>query len=214
MLVYEVRDYCVRQHLAPHKYLVPNGSQQSIQIGFIFDKEWSIYPTKFVQFAKFGLVYNVMLNDKNTCYLPAQLDDGDWSVGVFAIMPDIPCKRMTSINSKLTVVPCSYKEGGKAPPPVERDYYSLLFHKMEELAKDVTNNSDKAEQAAIAAVEAKKTCEELAEAAQGNIDKITESVLGEVKKEVYTKNETYSKADISTEGEIALTSDDIDAILV
>lgn len=214
MLIYKVQDYRVMQHLSPHKYLVPNGSQQAIQIGFIFDEDWAVYPTKFVQFGKFGQVYNVMLNDKNTCYLPAQLDDGDWFVGVFAIMPDQPGKRMTSVNSKLTVVPCSYKPNGVAPPPVEDDYYALLFNQMQELATGVHTDSETAEQAAIAAVEAKKTCEELAEAAQGNIDKITEEVMSNVSEKVYTKEETYSKQEISQDGDIALSSSDIAAILV
>ena len=214
MLIYKVQDYKVMQHLSPHKYLVPNGSQQAIRIGFIFDEEWAIYPTKFVQFSKFGIIFNVMLNDKNTCYLPAQLDDGDWSVGVFAIMPDMPGKRMTSINSRLTVVPCSYKPNGVAPRPVEGDYYALLFNQMQELATGVKTDSETAEQAAIAAVEAKKTCEELAEAAQGNIDKITEEVMASVGEQVYTKEEVYSKQEISQDGDIALSSEDIAAILV
>lgn len=214
MLIYKVQDYRVMQYLSPHKYLVPNGSQQAIQIGFIFDEDWAIYPTKFVQFGKFGQVYNVMLNDKNTCYLPAQLDDGDWSVGVFAIMPDQPGKRMTSVNSRLTVVPCSYKPNGVAPPPVEDDYYAMMFSQMQELATGVHADSETAEQAAIAAVEAKKTCEELAEAAQGDINKITEEVMSSVNEKVYTKDETYSKQQISQDGDIALSSSDIAAILV
>lgn len=214
MLIYKVQDYRVMQYLSPHKYLVPNGSQQAIQIGFIFDEDWAIYPTKFVQFGKFGQVYNVMLNDKNTCYLPAQLDDGDWSVGVFAIMPDQPGKRMTSVNSRLTVVPCSYKPNGVAPPPVEDDYYAMMFSQMQELATGVHADSETAEQAAIAAVEAKKTCEELAEAAQGDINKITEEVMSNVNEKVYTKDETYSKQQISQDGDIALSSSDIAAILV
>lgn len=214
MLIYKVQDYRVMQYLSPHKYLVPNGSQQAIQIGFIFDEDWAIYPTKFVQFGKFGQVYNVMLNDKNTCYLPAQLDDGDWSVGVFAIMPDQPGKRMTSVNSRLTVVPCSYKPNGVAPPPVEDDYYAMMFSQMQELATGVHADSETAEQAAIAAVEAKKTCEELAEAAQGDINKITEEVMSSVNEKVYTKEETYSKQQISQDGDIALSSSDIAAILV
>lgn len=214
MLIYKVQDYRVMQYLSPHKYLVPNGSQQAIQIGFIFDEDWAAYPTKFVQFGKFSQVYNVMLNDKNTCYLPAQLDDGDWSVGVFAIMPDQPGKRMTSVNSRLTVVPCSYKPNGVAPPPVEDDYYAMMFSQMQELATGVHADSETAEQAAIAAVEAKKTCEELAEAAQGDINKITEEVMSSVNEKVYTKDETYSKQQISQDGDIALSSSDIAAILV
>lgn len=214
MLVYRVEDNRVMQHFSPKKYLVPNGSQNAITIGFLFDESWQLYTTKFVQFTKFGTTYNVMLNDKNSCFLPAQLTDGEWLVSVFGLIPNEAGKRMTSISSKLTVIPCSYNPSGIAPEPPEDDYYTIMFDQMKEMATGVAENSEAAEQAAIAAVEARKTCEEIAEAAQGNIDKIMDTVLESVKEEVYTKDEVYSKAEISTEGEIALSVEDINAILV
>lgn len=172
------------------------------------------YTTRFVQFTKFNATYNVMLNDKNVCFLPAQLTDGEWLVSVFGLIPNEAGKRMTSISSKLTVIPCSYNPSGIAPEPPEDDYYTIMFDQMKEMATGVAENSEAAEQVAIAAVEARKTCEEIAEAAQGNIDKITDTVLESVKEEVYMKDEVYSKAEISTEGEIALSVEDINAILV
>ena len=214
MLVYRVEDNRVMQHFSPKKYLVPNGSQNAIAIGFLFDESWQPYTTKFVQFTKFGISYNVMLNDKNSCFLPAQLTDGEWLVSVFGLVPNEAGKRMTSISSKLTVIPCSYNPSGVAPEPPEDDYYTIMFDQMKEMATGVAENSEVAEQAAIVAVEARKTCEELADAAQGQIEQITEDVTAAVQDKFYLKEETYSKVEISTEGEIALTPEDINAILV
>lgn len=214
MLVYRVEDNRVMQHFSPKKYLVPNGSQNAITIGFLFDESWLPYTTKFVQFTKFNTSYNVMLNDKNSCYIPAQLTDGEWLVSVFGLIPGEAGKRMTSISSKLIVVPCSYNPGGIALEPPEGDYYTIMFNQMKEIATGVAENSEVAEKAAEEAVAAKNTCEELAEAAQGQIKQITEEVTAAVQDKFYLKNETYSKKEISTEGEIALSPDDINAILI
>lgn len=214
MLVYRVEDNQVTQHFSPKKYLVPNGSQNAITIGFLFDESWLSYTTKFVQFTKFNTSYNVMLNDKNSCYIPAQLTDGEWLVSVFGLIPGEAGKRMTSISSKLIVVPCSYNPGGIAPKPPEDDYYTIMFNQMKEIATGVAENSEAAEKAAEEAVAAKNACEEIVEAAQGQIKQITEEVTAAVQDKFYLKNETYSKKEISTEGEIALSPDDINAILI
>ena len=214
MLVYRVEDNRVMQHFSPKKYLVPNGSQNAIMIGFLFDESWLPYTTRFVQFTKFDTSYNVMLNNKNSCYLPAQLTDGEWLVSVFGLIPNEAGKRMTSISSKLAVIPCSYNPSGIAPKPPEDDYYTIMFEQMKEIAACVAENREDAEKAAEIAVEAKKVCEELAGAIQGQIDQITEDVIAVVQDKFYLKEETYSKAEISTEGEIALTPEDINAILV
>lgn len=214
MLIYRVEDNRVMQHFSPKKYLVPNGSQNAITIGFLFDKSWLPYTTKFVQFTKFNISYNVMLNDKNSCYIPAQLTDGEWLVSVFGLIPSEAGKRMTSISSKLIVVPCSYNPSGIVPEPPEGDYYTIMFNQMKEMATGVAEDSEVAEKAAEKAVAAKNTCEELVEAAQGQIKQITEEVTAAVQDKFYLKDETYSKKEISTEGEIALSPDDINAILV
>lgn len=214
MLVYRVEDNRVLQHFSPKKYLVPNGSQNAITIGFLFDESWLSYTTKFVQFTKRDTSYNVMLNDKNSCFLPAQLTDGEWLVSVFGLIPSEAGKRMTSISSRLIVVPCSYNPDGIAPEPPEDDYYTIMFNQMKEMATGVAENSEAAEKAAEIAVEAKKTCEELADAAQGQVEQITENVTEAIQDKFYLKDETYSKAEISTEGEIALSPEDINAILV
>lgn len=214
MLIYKVQDNRVLQHMSPQKYLVPDGSQNAILIGFAFDHSWDIYPSKFVQFSRFGNTYNIMLDNTNSCYLPAQLVEGEWTVGVFGVIPDQPGKRMTSINSKLVVVPNQYKGDGVAPEPPKDDYYALLFKQMQELATGVEENSETADEAAKVCVESKKAVEAMADAVKGDIDKITEDVMTSVTQKVYTKEETYSKVEISVEGEIALSTDDIDAILV
>lgn len=214
MLIYRVQDNRVLQHQSPQKYLVPDGSQGAILIGFSFDESWGMYPSKFVQFSKFGVVYNIMLNNENCCYLPAQLDDGKWSVGVFGLIPNQPGKRMTSINSELIVVPNQFKKNGLAPKPPEDDYYALLFKQMQELATGVEENSETADAAAEICVKAREDVEAMADAVKGDIDKITQDVMASVTEKVYTKEETYSKVDISEEGEIALTTKDIDAILI
>ena len=214
MLIYKVQDNRVLQHMSPQKYLVPDGSQNAILIGFAFDHSWDIYPSKFVQFSRFGNTYNIMLDNTNSCYLPAQLVEGEWTVGVFGVIPDQPGKRMTSINSKLVVVPNQYKGDGVAPEPPKDDYYALLFKQMQELATGVEENSETADEAAKICVESKKAVEAMADAVKGDIDKITEDVMTSVTQKVYTKEETYSKVEISVEGEIALSTDDIDAILV
>lgn len=214
MLIYKVQDNRVLQHMSPQKYLVPNGSQNAILIGFAFDASWGMYPSKFVQFSRFNVTYNIMLDNTNSCYLPAQLTEGEWSVGVFGVIPNQAGKRMTSINSKLIVVPNQYKGNGVAPEPPKEDYYAMLFKQMQELATGVEENSETADEAAKICVEAKETVESLAEAVQGDIDKITQDVMESVTQKVYTKEETYSKVEISEEGEIALSTDDIDAILV
>lgn len=207
MLIYRVEEHRVVQHRTSAKYLVPNGSQDAILIKFLFDGSWEDYPSKFVQFSKCDKTYNVMLNGDDACWLPAQLDEGEWSVGCFGIVPDQPGRRMTSVNSKLVVVPRQYNPDGIAPPPVDEDYYTMLFNQMKELATGVEQDSEEVREAKEFCGESREFCKGVIDDINGNMEQITGDVMEHVVEQVYTKVE------ISVEGEIALTDEDIDAII-
>lgn len=208
MLIYRVQEHRVVQHRASVKYLVPNGSQDAILIKFLFDESWDEYPSRFAQFSKCGKAYNVMLNGDDACWLPSQLDVGEWSVGCFGVVPDQPGRRMTSINSELVVVPKQYMPDGIVPPPpVDEDYYAMLFNQMKELATGVEQDSKEAQEARESCDESKEFCKGVIDDINGNMEQITSDVMDHVIEEVYTKVE------ISVEGEIALTDEDIDAII-
>lgn len=215
-LKYYVEGWTVKQAVNVMHYTIPMESMNAIMMHFEFDGSWKAYDSRFCQLTQDGKTYNIMLDSEGDMFVPSVLTKGSWAVSVFGLCSENTNKRYTTIGSSLVVVAGGYRGNGIAPPPVIEDYYTKLFASMQETAES-------AKEAAAQAAAHEKACLEALEEFQWDLSSVTEAVLEQVYKNVYTKDEVYNKEEIDGEvkerynqdlyEESTMTSEEIDAII-
>ena len=98
---------------------------QFVKLKFEFSPEWAGF-SKVCQLHRDSSTYSVLLEDDNTCYLPAEITAGWWSVGVFGQKAGLP-DRATTAGCRIQVLESGFFSTAETPVPPTPDLYSQLL---------------------------------------------------------------------------------------